>query len=169
LSTQEMLRKILSTHCVHPGFLDFLSCFGAKRDEKDEDMFGGYVSRFWSNSSDSPGYGLSLLFKNGRNSAYMSAEFFYNLRYVEESARATYPWSVRRMGVYQKYNSLTNSSVWIVIRPTPVALTLTNNFFLSQQLPLAMHLWLMSSTIGKWRSYLKHWDNEIREKVSSNS
>jgi len=163
-----MLRKILSTHSVHPGFLDFLSCFGAKRDEKDEDLFGGYVSKFWSNSSDCPGHGLSLPFNQGRNKAYVSTEIFYNLRYVEETKRATYPWSVRRMGVYQKYNAQTKSSVWIVIQPTPAALTLTNNFLLSEQLPLAMHLWLISSTTAKWRMYLKHCDNEIREKVSSN-
>jgi len=61
MNTEEMLRKILSTHRVHPSFLDFIHSFGVKNEENDEDMFGGYVSKIWSDNSDPPGYGLPLM------------------------------------------------------------------------------------------------------------
>lgn len=55
------MQKILSIHCVHPLYLDFLNAFGAKQDEKDDDMFGGFVSRFWSNIPDATYCGRLLL------------------------------------------------------------------------------------------------------------
>jgi hypothetical protein len=51
------MQKILSTHCIHPMYLDFLAAFGAKEDVYDDDMFGGYVSRLWSDSTEASNCG----------------------------------------------------------------------------------------------------------------
>jgi len=104
-----------------------------------------------------------------RDVADVLAEMFYNLRYVEETGRNTHPWSIRRMGVYQKFSAQTNSSVWILIQPTLAAKRLarisTESTYIFHP---SMHVTLISSTLRKWRGYLRDLDRNIRDKVRSN-
>lgn len=61
MNTEEMLRKIASVNQVHPCFVDFIRSFRIKKTIKDEDAFGGYVSRVWSEASGLPGYGILVV------------------------------------------------------------------------------------------------------------
>lgn len=151
MNTEEMLRKIASVNQVHPCFVDFIRSFRIKKTIKDEDAFGGYVSRVWSEASGLPGY-----------------EFFYNLRYVEETGRDSHPWSLRRMGVYQKYSAEAKTSVWIFVQATSIAKKLAKiSAEARDPLHLAFHVSLLSSTMGKWTGYLKSLDRKIREKAEN--
>lgn len=40
---------------------------------------------------------------------------------MAKTGRETWPWSERKMGVYDKYDSETNSSTWLILQPTSLA------------------------------------------------
>ena len=48
-----------------------------------------------------------------------SPEVCYNIRYMERNERKRgSPWSLRQTGVYQRYNTLTERSAWILLQPS---------------------------------------------------
>lgn len=96
----------------------------------------------------------------------MGAELCYNLRYVQKSGRETHPWSVRQMGVYQKFDFNESSSTWIFLQPTcqvkRLAIAMPNQ---RTRHPLDTHISILSSTTEAWRWYLKELDQTIRSLV----
>ena len=46
-------------------------------------------------------------------------EFCYNFKYVAQNGRPDRnPWSIRQVGIYEKFNVETGQSVWIVLQPS---------------------------------------------------
>jgi len=92
--TESCFKSILSHHRVFSPFLRLLCGFGLKIGE-DVRIREGYDAR--------------LL-------ACGDYEVCYNLRHVEINGRGkSCPWSLRQTGVYQKYNSGNDNSVWIIL------------------------------------------------------
>jgi len=93
-------------------------------------------------------------------------DVYYSLRYIEKTGRDTHPWSMRRMGIYQRYDFDSASSIWILLQPIPKAKELaTSSVESKSRLLLLRHILLCSSKIQNWRYYLKDLQQKIREKV----
>jgi hypothetical protein len=92
-------------------------------------------------------------------------EVCYSLMYVEKSGRDTHPWSMRRMGVYQRYSLDSGVSVWILLQPTPRSKQIIAPMKPKSGLLLLKHVLLCSSKTRNWRYYLKELQKKVWEMV----
>ena len=51
--------------------------------------------------------------------SYFSLEFCYNIKHIDRNDRPERnPWSIRQVGVYERFDVITGQSVWIILRPS---------------------------------------------------
>jgi K+-sensing histidine kinase KdpD len=103
------------------------------------------------------------------------ADICYNFRYVERNGRTTgNPWSLRQIGVYEKYDSLKDSSTWILISASETAREALDDIRLTDQPDdsrcltetTMFHTVLIAAVSREWRKYLEHLQVELDILVS---
>ncbi|KAF8545336.1 hypothetical protein BDD12DRAFT_811413 [Trichophaea hybrida] len=147
--TVDMLRQILTTYQVMPGFLDYVHMFGQKTNDIDN-SFGGGIHE------------LSFAENSGLLDQY---EISYSLNYaVEKNGSDDFwkKWVLRRTAVYQKFSYDDQSSTWILLYPSDRARERVQESLQVQskkkcishaQKTLETHMTLFSSAAENWRSY----------------
>jgi hypothetical protein len=99
-----------------------------------------------------------------------TTELCYNLRFVQHNGRTEGdPWSLRQIGVYQKYEGTTRRSVWIFISASDVpqqaieAVRQSNAFDLEPRLSgiVAFHAALLETAALEWHTYLESLNAQI--------
>ena len=87
----------------------------------------------------------------------------YTLHYVESNGRPTGdPWSFRKMAVYQRHDTRTQLSAWVLIKlPVPLKARLIDKLkklWLDTQLchvrHLMVHIIILAYSLHGWRNYL---------------
>lgn len=117
--------KLVNYFDIFPEFLDILCAFGYKDSPVDE-IFSAY--RF-STFTDRPHLAAPSNVTTGNNpltSPSSPADSFfseccYMLKYVDLHYRTTEsdrPWSVRQLGVYQKFDFSTKRNIYILLQPS---------------------------------------------------
>ncbi len=105
------------------------------------------------------------------------AEMAIVLKYPENNGRTdgADPWSIRQTGVYQSFDVITKTSVWILINPRQN--TLADNRLkdllgsreqfsaIEGQQPL-ISLMVLSTYFGNWRTYMAFYEKEELRLVS---
>ena len=98
------------------------------------------------------------------------AELCYNLRFVQHNGRTLGdPWSLRQIGVYQKYDRTNGRSVWIFISASDVphqavdAVRQSSTFNDERRLStvVMVHAALFETATFEWRTYLESLDAQI--------
>ena len=104
-----------------------------------------------------------------------SSEVCYNVRYMERNERNRgSSWSLRQTGVYQRYDTIKKSSVWILLQPSDymrrrLSETLKQdcNFHDDNSIgPLHLHGLFLSASERNWSDYIEHTQREIESLVS---
>lgn len=95
------------------------------------------------------------------------------LKYPEDNGRGegADPWSIRQTGVYQRFESETRTSLWILLQPKQqtaadsriknllIANTKGDSFELEEQPPL-VGLITLSTYFANWRAYMAYYEKE---------
>lgn len=174
---------MLSFHSVFSPFLNFVHAFGFKFSEIDDTnrACDGYQRRIsyteeraprsYGKQSDNPGLEKA-------NTADPS-EFCFNLHSYEKNGGKTgNPWSLRQMGIYQKFDLYSQKHVWILLQPFSLAQrTLTRilkrcalHGSTSRNLhPMSLHARFMDTAALNWSAYLGDLRNDINMLVSLSS
>ncbi|KAF8251002.1 hypothetical protein K440DRAFT_638836 [Wilcoxina mikolae CBS 423.85] len=154
-----MFKRLLAWHNVFPPFLDYVHGFGFKLREEDEN-FGGYDRQFYFRQGNE--------FKEA-----MDYEFCYCLRYVAKHDREQQnPWSLRQTAVYQRYDSTSQSSKWILIQPSESLrvelaeyleseVIMTGSAIIADCNAHTVHVMIFSSTERGWREYMNYLQAEL--------
>lgn len=101
-----------------------------------------------------------------------TAECAYGLRFVELNHRSTgQPWSVRQTAIYHRYNIDEKASTWVLISAsTKVKNSLHEYVRSSENLsalnPFEVHVLLLDTLLGNWRSYVIYLTEEISKQAS---
>ena len=135
-------------------------------------MFGCLMYRIepdWGsgNTDQKPFYGDGPYFIIlSRIILLIGIELCYILRYVQRTGRETHPWSMRQMGIYQKFDFSKKSSNWIFLQPSSQAKKLAmHRPHVQASHPLEAHIEILSSTLDAWRWYLNGLDHTTRSLV----
>ncbi|RFU26624.1 hypothetical protein B7463_g9721, partial [Scytalidium lignicola] len=107
------MKLLLSKQKIFPQFVNILCAFKLQTKE----VFGGaavYNKAYFTNEKD--------------NLGNLEFETAYTLKHIENNGRQHLPWSIRQMGVYQKYNTSIKSSDCLLIQTsTRVKLRITES------------------------------------------
>ena len=101
-----------------------------------------------------------------------TAECAYALRYIELNHRSTKnPWSLRQTAVYQRYNSKSESSTWVIISASEKMEICLDRYLKSKhafgtQNPFEIHLLLLETALANWRPFIISLTQKINEQVS---
>ncbi|OCK74718.1 hypothetical protein K432DRAFT_429867 [Lepidopterella palustris CBS 459.81] len=148
-ASEATFRKIFTAVQVRPSFLDFIHAFGQPEAGYEADLSGGYD--FWLERAHGDSSGSSF-------------DFFYLLRYVVKTGRDSWPWSDRRMGVYQKYNAEIGDSTWIIMQPTAAVRKLPQLCSpMGRSSVFEAHVFLLRSTLQSWKAYLRYLETQVRK------
>ena len=107
-----------------------------------------------------------------------SSEVCYNVRYMERNERNRgSPWSLRQTGVYQRYDTIKQSSVWILLHPSDymrrrLSETMRHGSDFHCDIstgPLHLHGLFLSASERNWSDYIEHTQREIESLVSQNN
>ena len=98
----------------------------------------------------------------------------YNLRYADKHGRdRKNPWSIRHTAIYQQFNSVTQSSIWILLQPSEAsyrdfkdALEHLDCTTLSGQSKLFLHELFFWNADRNWRDYINFLQRELLTLVS---
>ncbi|KAM0794228.1 hypothetical protein BDR22DRAFT_876514 [Usnea florida] len=144
-----MLRHIMIRHNVMPELLSAVRCFRDKTSNVEQ-AFGGTSWIKCTHGSNE----MSLVFK-----------------YPEHNGRSdgADPWSIRQTGVYQGFDPLTRTSLWMLLNPRRNAAADTRirrmlndvegSPKLHQQPPL-IGLVVLSTYFANWRTYMEFYEQE---------
>ena len=88
----------------------------------------------------------------------------YNIRFVELNERDSGdPWSLRQMGVYEKFKFQSRSSKWILLQPSPAALQALEDGLRSRGHDLhsftnsmSLHTRLLFTSSRQWPDYIDY-------------
>lgn len=88
----------------------------------------------------------------------------YNIRFVELNGRNSGdPWSLRQIGVYEKFNFQSRSSKWILLQPSPAALQALEDGLRSREHDLhsftnlmSLHTRLLFTSSRQWPDYIDY-------------
>jgi hypothetical protein len=183
---------------VHPKFLDVVRIFCEKVGPVEESFNAFFmnivpfmsldktrVPRNWalvesdSNQADECSYGTSLLDATASSVGLTVGfvEIGYNVKYVARHGR-TYPndpFSIREVGVYQKYSSKDRTCQWIFLQ-APDALKdrirATMECSGDERRPASqvqIHALLLCSVSEEWRDYLVYLEENFNKVVSFSS
>jgi hypothetical protein len=183
-----MFKRLFAWYNTFPQFLDYVHGFGFKLREED-DNFGGYDRQLYFQRGDVfegsvdygkvqtfdlPGHAISMV--PGTN---LWLEFCYCLRYIAKHGREQQnPWSLRQTAVYQRYDSTSRTSKWMIIQPSErlqVELTeylelkdtITGSVTITSCDAHTVHAMVFSSTERNWREYMNTLQRELSILVST--
>ena len=146
---QATLHLIMEQHQIMPEFLNVVQCF-QDRSSDGEQAFGGTS---WKRCM--------------RN----SKEIVFVMKYPESNGRTdgADPWSIRQTGIYQSFQSLSRTSIWILLHPryNSVAdarlksiLNSPGTSGCSDRQPLLLGLIVISVYFVNWRAYMAYLEEE---------
>lgn len=101
--------------------------------------------------------------------AEVSAEVTFVFKYPEHKGRSdgADPWSIRQTGVYQSFDPLTTTSLWILLNPrqnaaadTRIRGMLNEPEGSPHQQPPLIGLVVLSTYFANWRTYMEFYENE---------
>lgn len=98
-------------------------------------------------------------------------ECAYGLRFVELNFRSSQtPWSVRQTVIYHRYEVEEKASTWIIISASTLIEDSLNGYIknsedLSALNPFEIHVILLDTALGNWRSYIIFLTEEISKQV----
>jgi len=106
-------------------------------------------------------------------------ELCYNFQYMAKNGRNRgNPWSLRRTGVYQKVDSETGSSCWILLHPSSEVEELAENALRDRVLsygasnqsalgdPMFLHVLFLSTMVDSWDEYVESLYSQLLISVS---
>lgn len=101
----------------------------------------------------------------------------YNLRYADKHGRdRKNPWSIRHTAIYQRFNSATKSSIWILLQPSEVsykdlkdAVEDFDNTTHLDQSKLLLHELFFWNANKNWRDYINFLQKELLTLVSDHT
>lgn len=102
-------------------------------------------------------------------------ECAYGLRFVELNFRGTRePWSVRQTAIYHSYKLDKRVSTWVMISASTKIKDSLNNYVRSSENisalnPFEIHVILLDTALGNWRSYIIYLTEQISKQVFTNS
>ena len=168
-TTLEAFQAILDFHQVFAPFLDCVHSFGFRKSEDDE-IWSGYrrsISKLPQAHGDFVSYGKVLCHAEDKfpsSSHYIDEttrkEFCYAIRYVARNGRSSgSPWSLRQTAAYQRFDSQSGKSVWILLQPSAEG---RRRFEEVQQSntstthPMLLHVVLLFTTVAGWKDYIAY-------------
>jgi Mg2+ and Co2+ transporter CorA len=158
LVTRQVFSGLMERENVFPYFLDTVFAFGV-RTKDDDNTWPNFHSRVsYPEAGESvDGFGGYV------ETEGLAVETCYTVRFFERNHRNTGdPWSLRQTGVYQRFDTATNNSVWTLIKPShylQVRLrdklhTLARRPQLRPVRHMLLHLVIVSSTLEGWAEYI---------------
>lgn len=106
---------------------------------------------------------------------YGEVEICYNIKYVEKNNRLPdNPWSIRKTGIYQKFEYLKKSSTWILVQPSEQVQRRVREVFKARTAeniensvhnPLDIHLVFLSAAAENWRWYYNSLEEALVDRV----
>ncbi|OCK91162.1 uncharacterized protein K441DRAFT_642086 [Cenococcum geophilum 1.58] len=136
------MRQLLTYYHVHPRFLDILFAFGSKPRNAEA--------------------GLGCMTVAGVLGGIY--EMQYVLSYVEEVRRhGSIKWTMRQIGVYHRYSSAEDKSLWILLfnRPNSVVQKRLETMIENCSGFRHIHLTILSAYFENWRWYLNDLGNDL--------
>lgn len=108
--------------------------------------------------------------------AETSAEMTFVFKYPEHNGRSdgADPWSIRQTGVYQSFDPLTTTSLWMLLNPrqNAAADTRIREMLKKPEGPPRLHqqppligLVVLSTYFANWRTYMEFYEKEELKKV----
>lgn len=166
----------MMTFQIFPRFVEFVLLFGTKKFENEigppQLRFRKLTTRGDSSCSRRYiGFGMNV-FPDFWHLFMICAECAYALRYVELNHRTpNNPWSIRQCAVYNKYKAATQSSTWVLISASSVALENLDRYIKAAKTvycldPFEIHLILLDTALANWRLYLISITEKISDMVS---
>ncbi|KAL9070263.1 MAG: hypothetical protein Q9161_004956 [Pseudevernia consocians] len=145
-----MLENIMSRHSVMPEFLSAVRCFQDKTSNVEQ-AFGG---------------------TSWKVCAQNLKEMVFVLKYPEHNGRSdgADPWSIRQTCVYQSFDPLTTSSLWMLVNPRENTaadsrieglLNAPEGFLNLHQQPPLIGLVVLSTYFANWRTYMAFQEKEV--------
>ena len=173
--TRKAFVSILIHFRVFVPFLDLVHAFGRKTQEDQR-----ICDSVYEHISEAQGIEQNKAFgmQHGALRKYFtkhSSEVCYNVRYMERNERNRgSSWSLRQTGVYQRYDTIKQSSVWILLQPSDYmrrrlseTLRHDSNFHYDNSIgPLHLHGLFLSASERNWSDYIEHTQREIESLVS---
>ncbi|EPS35779.1 hypothetical protein H072_10700 [Dactylellina haptotyla CBS 200.50] len=163
LASEACFQKVISNFDTFPDFLDVLTSFGSKDGPIDE-IHSSYKFATFTEPPRIP----------GRLRISFFSECCYVLKYVDlhnRLAEKDRPWSIRQIGVYQKYDHDNDRGTCILIQPpTSLTDTLSNVLGDPQEADLRkvfcldwtkFHLRCLGAIRDHWRDYINSLDAKV--------
>lgn len=158
-----------------PEFLSAVRCFQDKTSNVEQ-AFGGTC---WKACAQNLKGMLSCVFVAARlqmTRAKTFAEMVFVLKYPEHNGRSdgADPWSIRQTCVYQSFDSLTTSSLWMLVNPRQNTaadsrikglLSAPEGFLNLHQQPPLIGLVVLSTYFANWRTYMAFHEKEVLRMV----
>lgn len=155
---EEHFRKLFTCLKVDPNFLDIVHLFCEKVRPVEEGFNG-----FFFNHSDQLLKGNPTV--NNMDSSYSIG---YNVKYVAQHGRTAPkdPFSIREVGIYQHYSSLTQKCSWVFLQASEqLQDRLKRNFQCCDDTApsnqLLLHSMILLSLSEDWRDYLVYLEEEF--------
>ncbi|KAF8461221.1 hypothetical protein BDZ91DRAFT_851151 [Kalaharituber pfeilii] len=153
LSSQSF--DILLSHVnAFPEFYNFVKGFGEKTEHIKEESCHGYYSRIRGDAHEKGTTGAAPRY---------DIEICYLLRHIEMNGRARpNHWSIRTMGLYQKFSSVGLQSYSLIIQPSKILEEHLQAVFEDPQSPphdyalhwINFHVLCLNSSPSNWRKYI---------------
>jgi len=169
---------------VHPNFLDVVHIFCEKVGPVEESFNSFFTNVTPQSSLNGQGFGASqnssygtfvLVFRTSSILRKTFEEIGYNIKYVAPHGRTfpKDPFSVREVGVYQKYSAETQECQWIFLQASDQLKDRLKRTFerSSHTIPLnqiQMHALIIGSVSEEWRDYLVYLEESFSKLVSFN-
>ncbi|CZR52532.1 uncharacterized protein PAC_02409 [Phialocephala subalpina] len=155
---EEHFRKLFTRLRVDPSFLDIVHVFCEKVRPVEEGFNG-----FFFNHSDQAIWGSLTV--NNKDSSYSIG---YNVKYVARHGRTTPkdPFSIREVGVYQHYSSLTQKCSWVFLQASEQLQDRLRRTFqhcddTAPSNQFLLHSMILLSLSEDWRDYLVYLEEEF--------
>lgn len=152
--TRDLFESLMLEIHIFPRFLEFVLLFGAKLGENE---IGPPQMRF-----------RRLIVREEFSQQRCSGfECAYGLRFVELNLRSTkVPWSVRQIVIYHRYEVIEKASTWVMISASTKFEASVNGYIESSENisalnPFEIHVLLLDTALGNWRSYIVFLTEEI--------
>jgi hypothetical protein len=173
-----MLLRILSYHQVMPGYLDFLSVFGAQNEARELRFTGFREQTSLSAPAQTPNLALG---RSGRQ-----FQLSYNLKAVACKSEITVDltekqWSIRQAAIHHQFDIQEGTTLWLVTqghlsikervqemtaihgRPEDRAFATKEECFRTS---LTTHLLYCYWSVEEWRWYIQWLEDVIEKEVS---
>jgi hypothetical protein len=175
---EEHFRMLFTRLKVHPDFLDIVRVFCEKTgpvEESFSDFFVKISPRSLLNDhsavNGASGYGKGVVYSMS-TFTNRNLELGYNIKYVAPHGRdyPKDPFSIREVGVYQRYDPKTQRSSWIFLQvPEDLKRRLASVFqHTKESTPMSqfqIHTMVLLSVSEAWRDYLVYLEEQFSNLV----